>query len=124
MKIFTIIIRTLIGALMLFASIVYFFNLFPEPIMTGNMKIFNDGLLASIYLMPLAKTIELLCGLCFVSGKFMKIAPVVLLPISLNILLIHIFMSPSDIPIGGFLFLGNCFLLFRNWNSYKSLFVF
>jgi len=70
MKIVTIIIRSLIGLLLLFASISYFLHLFPEPPLTGNLKIFNDGIKASGYLMPLVKTIELTCGLSFIIGKF------------------------------------------------------
>ena len=63
MKIAIIIIRTLIGLMFLFTSISYFFNLMPEPVTTGNFKAFQIGLVASTYLMPLAKTVELLCGL-------------------------------------------------------------
>jgi uncharacterized membrane protein YphA (DoxX/SURF4 family) len=90
--------------------------------MTGKMKIFSDGLTASVYLMPLAKIVELVCGLCFVSGKFMKIAPLVLLPVSINIFFINVFLAPEGIPIVSFLLLGNLFLIYNNWESYKGLF--
>ncbi len=122
MKITTIIIRTLIGLLLLFASIIFFFHLVPEPSQTGAMKTFGDGLKASKYLMPLAKIVELLCGLSFVSGKFVKLFAIVLLPVTLNILLINIFMMPDGIPIAASLFLGNIFIIYRNWDSYKGLF--
>lgn len=122
MRITTIIVRLLVGALMLFASISYFFHLMPEPVQTGNMKIFSDGLAASGYLMPLAKAVELICGLSFVSGKFLKISAVILVPVTLNILLINIFMMPSGTPIAAALFLGNLFIIYTNWDSYKHLF--
>ena len=63
MKITTIIIRTLIGLLFLITSIGFFLKLFPEPTTTGDFKAFQVGIVASTYLMPLAKSIELLCGL-------------------------------------------------------------
>jgi uncharacterized membrane protein YphA (DoxX/SURF4 family) len=122
MKIATIIIRVLLGLFLLFASLSYFFHLFPEPEQTGNMKLFNDGLKASGYLMPLAKFVELIVGLSWVSGKFMKISNIILIPVSLNILLINIFMMPEGIPIAVILFLGNLFLIYKNWESYKELF--
>lgn len=122
MKIATIVIRTLIGLLMLFASLSYFFKFSEQPLATGNLKIFMDGLMASGYLMPLAKSVELLCGLSFVTGKFMKISPIVLLPVTLNILLINVFLMPEGIPIAAILFLGNLFLIYRNWADYKNLF--
>jgi putative oxidoreductase len=122
MKITTIITRTLIGLLMLFASISYFFALIKEPAQVGNMKIFNDGLKAAVYLMPLVKSIELLCGICFVSGKFMKIAPIVLFPIVINIFCISLFLANEVLPIGVFLLVGNLFLIYSNWASYRPLF--
>ncbi|MGQ7944588.1 DoxX family membrane protein [Flavobacterium sp. WC2509] len=122
MKIATIIIRTLIGLLLLFASISYFFHLFPEPVLTGDMKTFNDGIKASGYLMPLVKTIELLCGIAFVTGKFNRIANIILMPITVNILFTHICLAPEGIPVAVFLFVGNIFLIYSKWDSYKGLF--
>ena len=105
MKIATIIVRSLIGLLLLFASISYFFHLFPEPPLTGDMKTFNDGLKA------------------FVTGKFNRIANIVLMPISVNILFTHICLAPEGIPVAVFLFAGNIFLIYSKWDSYKGLFV-
>ena len=122
MKITTIIIRTLIGLLLLFASISYFFHLMPEPEVTGNFKAFNVGLIASIYLMPLAKSIELLCGLSYVSGRYVTLANILILPITLNILFINYFMAPEGLPIAIALFAGNIFLIYRHWKNYKSVF--
>lgn len=122
MKIAVIIVRTLVGLLLLFASISYFFHLFEEPVLTGDMKTFNDGINASGYLMPLVKTIELLCGIAFVTGKFNKIANIILLPISINILFVHICLAPEGIPVAVFLFVANIFLIYTKWDSYKGLF--
>lgn len=122
MKIVTIIIRSLIGLLLLFASVSYFLHLFPEPPLTGNMKTFNEGIKASRYLMPLVKTIELTCGLSFIIGKFNKITFLLLMPISVNIICTHLFLAPEGIPVASFLFLGNIFLIYTKWDSYKGLF--
>ncbi len=123
MKIATIIIRTLIGALLLFASISYFvgFNQEDEK-PTGVLATFMTGVMASTYLMPLAKIVELICGLSFISGRYVTLFSLVLLPVSLNILLIHAFMEPKEIGIGLFLLLGNLFLIYKNWNNYKTVF--
>ena len=122
MKIATIIIRSLIGLLLLFASISYFLHLFPEPPLTGNMKTFNEGLKASGYLVTLVKIVELICGLSFITGKFNRLTYILLMPISVNILFTHIFLAPEGIPLAVFLFLGNIFLLYTKWDSYKGLF--
>ncbi len=70
MKITRIIIRLLLGSLLLFASVPYFLNLFPQPELTSSMKTFNDGIYASVYLMPLIKAIELICGILFLANRF------------------------------------------------------
>jgi putative oxidoreductase len=122
MKIVTIIVRTLIGLLLLYASISFFLKLAPEPETTGNFKAFNTGLIASAYLIPLAKAVELLCGLSYISGKYVTLANIIILPITLNILLINYFMMPETLPIAIAIFLGNLFLIYRYWNNYKTVF--
>ncbi|HEX8016110.1 MAG TPA: DoxX family membrane protein [Flavobacterium sp.] len=123
MKIATIIVRVLIGLLLLFASISYFFNLMPpEPITNDNFKAFNMGLIASTYLFPLAKSIELICGIAFVTGRYVTLANILILPITVNILFINYFMFPEKLPIAALLFLANLFLIYRYWNNYKSVF--
>lgn len=122
MKIATIIIRVLIGLLLLFASISFFLKLVPEPVTTGEFKAFQVGLVASIYLMPLAKAVELLCGLAYVTGKYVTLANIIILPITINILLINYFLTPEGLPIAIAVFLGNLFLIYRYWNNYKSVF--
>ena len=123
MKIAIIIIRTLIGLLFLFTSIGFFLKLFPEPEITGNFKAFQVGLVASTYLIPLAKSIELLCGLSFVSGEYVTLANLLILPVTVNILFINFFLTPEGIPIALFVFFGNLFLIYSHWSNYKGLFV-
>lgn len=121
MRLATIIIRILLGLFLLFASITYFFPIGEQPAPTGNMVTVFTGFMATKYLMPLAKAVELLVGLSYVTGKFVKLFNLVLLPVSLNILLLNIFPSQEALPIALILFLGNLFLIYSNWNSYKEI---
>jgi putative oxidoreductase len=123
MRIAIIIVRLLLGGMMLFASISYFFNLVPaQPQPTGDMATLMAGFMASKYIFPVAKTIELLAGLTIISGKFLRIGIIVLLPISINIFLIHAVVTKSDLPMATAILLANVFLIYANWNSYKHLF--
>lgn len=122
MKITTIVIRILIGLFLLFASISFFLKLVPEPVTTGDFKAFQLGLVASTYLMPLAKGVELLCGLSYITGKYVTLANIVILPVTLNILLINYFLAPETLVIAIILFLGNLFLIYRYWDNYKTVF--
>jgi putative oxidoreductase len=122
MKIATLIVRILVGGLMLFASLSYFFKFGEQPAPVGDMKTVMEGFMASKYILPLAKSVELIAGLTIISGKFMKIGAVILVPVTLNILLINVFMMPEGIPIAAALFVGNLFLIYTNWDSYKEIF--
>lgn len=123
MKIATIIVRILLGGMMLFASIAYFFELGGEqPTPTGDMATVMGGFVAMKYMFPLAKSIELICGLALVTGKFMRLALLVLLPITVNIFLIHLVVSQTDIPLVTGILLAHLFLIYANWDSYKHLF--
>lgn len=122
MKIATLIVRLLLGILFLYTSISYFLHLNPEPASTGDFKAFQVGLIASTYLMPLAKTVELLCGLSFVTGKFTTLANIIIFPVIINILLINYFLTPEHLPLAIGVFVGNVFLIYSHWENYKGLF--
>lgn len=121
MKVAAIILRSLMGLLFLFASITYFLNLITPPPLTGAMKLFNDGMAASIYLLPTVKAIELLCGVAFLTGRFVPLATVLIAPIIVNITLLHAFLDPKGLPVALFLVLANSSVAYANRESYKPL---
>ena len=123
MKTATFFIRTVIGILLILVAIAYFFNLMPDLESNGNFKAFQLGLISSVYLMPMVKIIELLCGISYISGKFVSLSNIMVLPVSINIMFINFFLNPNGIPLALFVFLGNLFLIYRNWDNYKGLFV-
>jgi putative oxidoreductase len=121
MKIAVIIIRILMGLMFLFASVVVLFNLVEQPPLEGDIKIFMEGISVAVYLLPLIKIIELLCSLAFISGRFVPLATVVIFPITVNVLLYHIFLAPEGLIISILLFLGNLFLAYAYRNHYTPL---
>lgn len=122
MKIAIIIVRTLVGLLFLFGAISYFLFTAPPPEFSGDTKTFMDGLAASKYILPVAKIFELLCGLAFVSGRFVALAVVLIFPIAVNILLINAIHMPSGLPIAIPLFLAILFLAYSEREKYAPLF--
>jgi uncharacterized membrane protein YphA (DoxX/SURF4 family) len=122
MKIAVIIVRVLMGLMFAFASIVVLFKLVPQPEQTGNVKIFMDGMAASVYMMTTIKVIELICAVAFLTGKFVPLATVVIFPITVNILLFHVFVEPEGLLVAILLMIGNLFLAWYYRNKYKPLF--
>ncbi len=122
MKATTIIVRVLIGLLLVYSSGRFFLYMAPEPVSTGEFKAIDIGLIATPYLLPLAKAIEFLCGLAFISGKFITLANIIALPVTFNILLINYYITPENLPLAIALFFGNLFLIYRYWDNYKPVF--
>lgn len=121
MKIAAIIVRILMGLIFAFASITVLFHLMKEPELTGNVKIFMEGMMATGYMMTVVKIFELACAISFLSGKFVPLATVVIFPIILNILLFHSFLDPSGLPIAILLMAGNLFLAWYHREKYSLI---
>jgi putative oxidoreductase len=124
MRIATIIVRILLGALYTFSAIMVLFHLMKEPEMTGNAKTFMDGIMATGYFMTLLKITELLCGIALILGLFAPLATVIIFPVSLNILLYHVCIGPegaSGIPVAIFVVAANLFLAYAYREKYKPM---
>ena len=121
MKIAVIIVRLLMGALFLFASIAGLFHLMPQPELKGNAKLYMDGMTASGYFITLLMGTELACGLAFVTGRFVPLATVVIFPVTLNILFYHIYVAPEGLPVAIPLLAANLFLAFACRKHYRAL---
>lgn len=121
MKIATIVIRSLMGIMYAYASIVVLFKLAPQPELSGSVKTFMEGLNASVYMLTTIKLFELICGVAFLSGRFVPLATVVIFPINVNILLFHLFLAPEGLPVAILLMLGNLFLAYYYREKYKPI---
>lgn len=124
MRIATIVVRILLGALYTFSAVMVLFHLMKEPEMTGNAKTFMEGIAATGYFMTLLKVTELLCGIALIFGLFAPLATVIIFPVSLNILLYHMCIGPEGaqgIPVGIFIVLANLFLAYAYREKYKPM---
>jgi putative oxidoreductase len=123
MKITMIIMRSLMGLLFLMSSVGFFLNLFPQPVLEGNILTFNKGIEASGYLMALIKATELIVALAFLSGRFVRLATVIIFPVVVNIFMVSLMLAPAGLPVAIFLLVGNLFLAFCYRKSYAPLLV-
>jgi putative oxidoreductase len=122
MTIAVILVRMLLGLLLIFASAAYFFDLVPQPELEGDMAIFSAGLAASGYILPVVKTVELLCGLALITGRFVPLATVVIFPVAVNILMVHLLLDPAGLPVALFVVFATLFLAYACRQHYRALF--
>jgi len=123
MKIATIVVRILFGLFYAFSAVSYFFKLGEMPPMEGNAKLFMDGIVASGYLLTLAKITELVCGLALLVGLFAPLATVVIFPVTLNIFFIQVFTmhDTPGIVTGLIMVVINLFLAYAYREKYKPM---
>ncbi len=119
MKIATIIVRVLLGLLFAASAAVVLFGKVEAPEMTGDVKTFMDGMMASKYLLPFIKITELVCGLLLISGRFVPLATVMIFPVTLNIFFYHAFLQPNVMSV--LILAANLFLAYACRKNYEGL---
>jgi hypothetical protein len=95
----------------------------PLPEMPDKAASFMTSLGATGYVIKTVGLLEIIIGILLLFKKWIAFALVLLVPISLNILLFHLFL---DLPgIGGALLVSvlNGILIYKHWPQYKTLFL-
>ncbi len=121
MKIAITIVRVLLGLLFAFSAVNAFLQLTPMPPYEGKAQAFMQGLFSSGYFFPFLKIVELIAGVLLIAGRYMSLALAMLLPITINILLFHIFLHPGGSAIAIALIAANLFLAYSYREQYVPL---
>ena len=87
--------RFLLGAIFLFSSLNYFFDLLKMPEMSMAAQLFFSSILKTSYLMGFIKSIEFVVAILFLANRYVFQATLLILPIIINIFLFHLFL---DLP--------------------------
>lgn len=119
---FTKIMRVILALGLLFFGLNKFLGFLPVPDLPDAAAEFMSSLNASGYMLPIVGTLEVLIGLLLLFNKWTPFALLLLAPISVNIVLFHMFL---DLPgIGGALAVAvlNAILIYKHWRAYKLLF--
>lgn len=119
---FTQIVRLLLGLLLLLFGINKVFDLVPMFEMPLGAADFIESLKNSGYVFYTVALIEIVVGLLLLFKKWVPFALVILAPISLNILLFHMFLNVSDILVAIIIASLNIILIYKYWKAYRSLF--
>lgn len=119
---FTKLMRILLGAILVVFGLNKFFNFIPAPELPENAGDFINSLASTGYVLEVVGVIEVLIGLLLLLKKWVAFALVVLVPISLNILLFHLFLDIPGISGALLVTLLNGILMYKLWSKYKPLF--
>ncbi len=74
------------------------------------------------YIMKMVGATEAFIGLLLVLKKWVPLALVMLVPISINLVMFHSMVNLPNIGPALLVAVVNGYLLYRNWDAYKALF--
>ncbi|AWL79405.1 DoxX family membrane protein [Capnocytophaga canimorsus] len=115
----TFIVRILLGLILTIFPINALFIKAFKPKMPEKAQIIMNTFSQTGYLLTFIQATELIIGITLLTGYFTPLAVLALLPISINILLFHIYLAPPIVGPGLFIFLMNIFLIY----SYRAEYI-
>lgn len=121
---FTKIVRRILGCiLVLFGlNILLPHPFIPLPELPEKAAAFMASLAATGYILKTVASLEILIGILLLVKKWVAFALLLLAPISINIVLFHLFLDASGIAGALVVVILNAVLIYKNWQQYKSLF--
>lgn len=121
---FTKIVRILLGlALVVFgANMIFHFIPMDQPDANTAAGQFMNSLGSTGYIFPVVGVLEVIIGAMLLLKKWVAFALILLAPISINILLFHLFLDIPGLSIALLIFVFNAVLIYKHWTQYKPLF--
>jgi uncharacterized membrane protein YphA (DoxX/SURF4 family) len=90
--------RIVLGLIYFVFGLNFFLQFLTTPPQAGGAaESFTTGLFLTGYFFPMLKGLEVVLGLALLVGAFVPLTLVILMPISLNILLFHVFLTDNAI---------------------------
>ena len=121
MKIATIIARLLLGLMFVVFGSNIFFHFIPMPEQKPSLATdFSKALMVSHY-MYVVGFLQVAGGLLLVIGRYVPLGLTLLGPVIVNILLFHIFLEPTGLPMALVVSALALFLLWRYRASFAGL---
>lgn len=119
---FTKIVRILLGIVLIVFGANKFLHFIPMEVPTGSAGDFMNSLNATGYIFPFVGVLEVLIGVMLLLKKWVAFALILLAPISINILLFHLFLDIPGVAVALLVAIFNGILIYKHWKQYKSLF--
>ncbi len=119
---FTKINRFILALLLILIGANKFLQFIPAPNMPDDAAQFMGSLKATGYILPVLGVVEICIGLMLLFNKWVAFAVLALVPVSVNILLYHVFLDIPHIGIAAIVAVINFLLIYKLWPKYRPLF--
>lgn len=112
MKIAALIARILLGLMFLVFGLNVFLHFIPAPPMSGLPGQYFTVMMQSHYFLFVG-AVEVIAGLLLLTKQFVPLGLVLLAPVLVNIVIFHLTMQPSGLPMAFFAILLWCLVAWR-----------
>lgn len=89
--------------------------------MSENMMKLMTALMDIGWLMPLIAVAEIIGGVLFITNKFRALGAIIIFPVLIGILLTHILIAPSGLPVALVLFGIELWVIIENREKYLPM---
>ncbi len=116
------VVSLLFGLMFINSGLNIIFNYMPMPtnIPERMMKLMSAFMQIG-WLMPLIAVAEIVGGVLFITNKFSAIGAIIIFPVLVGILLTHIIIEPSGLPIALILLGIEIWVIFENREKYLPM---
>ncbi len=118
---FTMITRILLGILLIVFGSNKFLHFLPMEA-TDKAAEFMNSLNATGYILPFVGVLEVFIGAMLLLKKWVPFVILLLAPISVNILLFHLFLDIPGLSVALLVAILNGILIYKYWKLYRPLF--
>ena len=116
------VVSLLFGLMFINSGLNKFFNYMPMPNdMPENMMKVMTAFMQIGWLMPLIAVAEIVGGVLFITNKFKALGAIIIFPILIGILLTHIIIAPSGLPIALILMSIEIWVIIENREKYLPM---
>ena len=116
------IVCLLFGLVFINAGLNKFFNYMPVPKdMPENLLKAMGAFMTIGWLMPLIAVAEIVGGVLFIIPKYRALGAIVIFPVVIGIVLTHIFIAPSGLPLALVLLAINLWVMIENREKYLPM---
>jgi len=119
---FTKIVRVLLGIILIAFGANKLYSFIPLPQPSPEAADFMESLANTGYVITIVAIFEIIIGLLLLVKKWVPFALLLLIPLSLNVLLFHLFMDVPSIGSALLVVAMNGILLYKHRQKYKPLF--
>ncbi|MER2049504.1 MAG: hypothetical protein ABTA23_14755 [Solibacillus sp.] len=120
-KLYTI-VRFLLGFMMIGSGIFMFVaGGFPTEYENETAQLYMNAMEETGFFIPMLAIVKIICGLSFVTKRFMPLALLIFMSLAVNMVVFHIFLEPFTGFPAYFIFIMTVFLMVRNLPDYRNL---